>query len=59
MMMKCLFHFNEQNIFCHYCKKHMKWGDEVMKRISPIIRCSMTSLMAQMAFEFRMFFVRI
>ena len=57
--MKCLFHFNEQNIFCHCCKKHMKWGDEVMKRISPIIRFSMTSLMAQMALEFRMFFVKI
>ena len=37
----------------------MKWGDEVMKRISPIIRFSMTSLMAQMALEFRMFFVKI
>ena len=29
------------SIFVIVIKKHLKWGDEVMKRVSPIIQCSM------------------
>ena len=28
-------------IIFHCYKKHLKWGDEVMKKVSPIIQCSM------------------
>ena len=28
-------------IFFHCYKKHLKWGDEVMKKVSPIIKCSL------------------
>jgi len=36
-----LFNINKQNILFHCYKKHLKWGDEVMKKVSPIIQCSM------------------
>ena len=37
-----LFNINKQNICFHCCKKLLKWEDEVKKRVSPIIQCSMT-----------------
>ena len=32
---------NKKNFHCY--KKYLKWGDEVMKKVSPIIKCPMLS----------------
>ena len=40
LLMTSLFHFNKPNYFSHCYKKHLKCEDEVMKRVSPIIQCS-------------------
>ena len=38
-----LFLNNKQNIFFHCYKKHLRWGgDKLIKKVSPIVQCSMT-----------------
>ena len=52
LLRNSLFKNNKQNNFFHCFKKHLKWGDEAMKKVSPIIQCSMTkSLLMTMIFN--------
>ena len=42
LLRNSLFNSNKQNNYFHCYKKHLKWGDEVMKvlkKVSPIIQC--------------------
>ena len=41
LLRNSLFNNNKQNIFFHCYKKHLKWGDDPKKKVSPIIQCSM------------------
>ena len=43
LLRNSLFNINKQHIFFHCYKKHLKWGDDAEKKVSPIIQCSMTS----------------
>ena len=42
LLRNSLFNNNKQIIFFHCYKKNLIGGDEVMKKVSPIIQCSMT-----------------
>ena len=49
LLRNSLFHINKQNIFA-IVKKAPKMGDDVMKRVSEIIQCSMFRLLGKRSF---------